>query len=123
MKHWISMCWAVFACFSASAAASLDSYQLGDWPRVVELQGGKNLIVHFWGVTCGPCLSEMPAWGRFASQHADQVVFVEVDQAPKANVKNLANKLHIDGFRNYYVKGNFDERMRDWVSTAHDTVF
>jgi thiol-disulfide isomerase/thioredoxin len=88
-----------------------EAYQLGDWSKVSS-RTDKGLIVHFWGVTCGPCMSEMPAWGKFAKLHPDQVVFIQVDQAPVANVRNLAMKLHVDQFQNYYTSVQFDERMR-----------
>ena len=31
---------------------------------------GRALVVHFWGVTCGPCRAEMPQWGRFLNERA-----------------------------------------------------
>ena len=99
--------------FNHSAEAiSLDLYQLGDWSRVTALRENEPMIVHFWGVTCGPCMSEMPRWGQFANANHANVVFIQVDDAPKANVRNLAARLQIDKFRNYYSNTQFDERMR-----------
>lgn len=38
------------------------------------------MIVHFWGVSCAPCLSELPKWGQLARQARDvEVVFVDAD--------------------------------------------
>ena len=99
--------------FNYSAEAiSLDLYQLGDWSRITASRGNEPLIVHFWGVTCGPCMSEMPRWGQFANANHANVVFIQVDDAPKANVKNLATHLQIDKLKNYYSNTQFDERMR-----------
>jgi thiol-disulfide isomerase/thioredoxin len=37
----------------------------GSWQEVRQEHGGRPVVVHFWGLTCGPCLAELPAWGRF----------------------------------------------------------
>lgn len=59
---------------------SLKSYQKGDWSSIVSLANGKPMAVHFWGVTCAPCVKEMPQWSKFLSSDRDaKVVFIQVD--------------------------------------------
>jgi thiol-disulfide isomerase/thioredoxin len=99
-----------------AGGGSLNLYQLGDWQSVTALRNHQPMIVHFWGVTCGPCMSEMPLWGRFANSSHANVIFIQVDDAPKANVKNLAARLQIDQFTNFYSNTQFDERMRYEIS-------
>ncbi|MBL8287009.1 MAG: TlpA family protein disulfide reductase [Rubrivivax sp.] len=44
---------------------------------------GRPLLVNFWATWCAPCIREMPALDRFASQFRDkgwQVVGIAVDQ-------------------------------------------
>lgn len=86
-------------------------YQSGDWLTLTRAQKAP-MIVHFWGVTCGPCMTEMPQWGHFAAQHQENVVFIEIDPAPMKNVMNLIHKLQTQAYRNYYVDSVFDERSR-----------
>jgi len=37
----------------------------GSWQELRKEHAGRPMIVHFWGVTCGPCLAELPRWGEF----------------------------------------------------------
>ncbi len=70
------------------------------------------MVVHFWGVTCGPCLTEMGQWGQFVSQEVGPVVFVQVDDVSKEITSNLAKRMHIDKSPNYFLRSKFDEFLR-----------
>ena len=40
-------------------------------------------LVHFWGVTCGPCKVELPLLGQFAKKHPEiDVVTISADLVP-----------------------------------------
>jgi Thiol-disulfide isomerase and thioredoxins len=32
---------------------------------------GRPTLVHFWGVTCGPCKVELPLLGKFMKDNAE----------------------------------------------------
>jgi thiol-disulfide isomerase/thioredoxin len=41
------------------------------------------LIVHIWGLTCGPCLEELPRWGAIMKTYPDMnLVLIQADDAP-----------------------------------------
>lgn len=46
----------------------------GSWQEVRQHYAGYPLIVHFWGLTCGPCLAELPRWGRFMRERPEVAV-------------------------------------------------
>jgi len=95
--------------------AMLYPYEQGGWKKLLDTWGNKPLVVHFWGVTCGPCLTEMSQWGqlvRGVNRGDGPVVFVQVDQVSKEITANLAKKMHIDKAPNYFVRSPFDEFFR-----------
>jgi thiol-disulfide isomerase/thioredoxin len=122
------MCLTSLVFAHVAAAASLQPYRTGDWKEVVQGRAGKPMIVHFWGVTCGPCLVELPKWGKFVrEQRAANVVFIEVDQAPeKIALKRLADA-KLEGAANRMLVSQYDEYMRfeidpKWMGELPSTV-
>jgi len=44
------------------AAPDLRPFVRGSWAQLLKAHQGKPIVVHFWGLTCGPCLAELPNW-------------------------------------------------------------
>ena len=39
-------------------------------------------MIHFWGLTCGPCLVELPQWGKLQAERPDmRLVLIAADPA------------------------------------------
>jgi thiol-disulfide isomerase/thioredoxin len=52
----------------------------GSWQELRQEHAGHDIVVHFWGITCGPCLAELPRWGQFIHERPDlDVVMVAAD--------------------------------------------
>lgn len=52
----------------------------GSWTALRQAHQGQPLIVHFWGLTCPPCLGELPHWGELVKEHRGvPVIFVAAD--------------------------------------------
>jgi thiol-disulfide isomerase/thioredoxin len=67
-----------------AAAAELLPFGRGSWEELRRAHDGRPAIVHFWGLTCGPCLVELPEWGRFAQvTSAADVIMVAADPVPE----------------------------------------
>lgn len=67
----------------AAQADELRPFRRGSWHEVLQEHHGKPTIIHFWGLTCGPCLVELPGWGKLAREHPDlNLVTVAADPSP-----------------------------------------
>ena len=69
----------------ASSAASEDlspSFVVAG-KLIREAHAGQPTIVHFWGLTCGPCRTEMPDWGKFLHERPDlDLLAINADLVP-----------------------------------------
>lgn len=74
----------------ADTLPRLQSLRAGDVERILQAHRGRPFIVHAWGVTCAPCLVELPRWAALVrSSGRDQVVFIETESAPRARITGL----------------------------------
>ena len=47
---------------SFSACGRAETVCEGSWQALRQAHDGRPTIMHFWGLTCGPCLVELPEW-------------------------------------------------------------
>src|ERR1700738_5091701 len=60
--------------------SQLRPFVRGSWQDVLRAHAGGPTLVHFWGVTCGPCKVELPLLGQFMKDHAGiDVVTISAD--------------------------------------------
>ena len=65
---------------SSALAEEPQAFVRGSWQGLRQEHAGRPMIVHFWGVTCGPCLAELPRWGEFIGEKPGvDVVMVAAD--------------------------------------------
>jgi len=48
---------------SSDAQEEMKPFGRGSWQEILRAHAGRPTIVHFWGVTCGPCKVELPLLG------------------------------------------------------------
>lgn len=66
---------------SQAAGAETQAFVRGSWSWIRAAHAGRPMIVHIWGLSCGPCLAELPEWGRFAlRQTGVDVVLINADR-------------------------------------------
>lgn len=95
-------------------AAAPQPFQRGSWNTLLDAHRGHATIVHFWGVTCGPCLAELPEWGRFASQRRDiDLVMVDADPTtvPPEDLAAVLEKAGLSGIESWRFADSFTERL------------
>jgi thiol-disulfide isomerase/thioredoxin len=46
----------------AATEGELHPFKRGSWQEIRRAHAGQPIVVHFWGLTCGPCRVEMPKW-------------------------------------------------------------
>ncbi|MFN7984500.1 MAG: TlpA disulfide reductase family protein [Vicinamibacterales bacterium] len=103
----------------ALAGAALRPFARGSWKSITQEHQGRPLIVHFWGVTCAPCMSELPKWGQIQkSGPGVDIVFVAADPEPidPANIDAAVARTGIGAGENWIFSDRFLERLRFEVS-------
>lgn len=75
----------LMACLlSRTASAQPLPFGRGSWKELLARHAGQPTIVHFWGLTCGPCLVELPEWGKLMAARPDmRLVLVAADPLPQ----------------------------------------
>jgi thiol-disulfide isomerase/thioredoxin len=100
---------------STDAANELRAFVRGSWSEIRKAHAGEPLVVHFWGVTCGPCRVEMPNWGKLLHERRDmRLVLINADLVPNEPKAALAmlNKAGLAGAENWTFSEDFVERLR-----------
>ena len=78
-------------------ADGMRPFEAGSWASILAAHAGRPVIVHFWGMTCGPCRVEMPRWGKLLAEHrAVDVVTVDTDM-PDASAADALGFLSASG--------------------------
>lgn len=73
---------AVALCVATPASAfEFKPYARGSFAELRKAHAGRPLLVHFWSVTCPPCLAELPDWAKIAREKKEiDIVFVNADR-------------------------------------------
>jgi thiol-disulfide isomerase/thioredoxin len=99
-----------------AAAADVRTFGRGSWQEIRKAHAGEPLVVHFWGVTCGPCRAELPQWGRFVNERADlHLVTIDADLVPNAPtaVRTMLEQSGLSArTENWMFNDGFVERLR-----------
>lgn len=91
----------------------------GSWKQLKQAHQGQPLVVHFWGVTCAPCMGELPKWGVLQRERRGAgLVFVAADPVPiaRADIDAAIARTSIGGAENWVFADSFLERLRFEVS-------
>ncbi|MGJ5200020.1 TlpA family protein disulfide reductase [Bradyrhizobium sp. HKCCYLRH1030] len=100
---------------STAAPPSLKPFERGTWREVLRAHAGRPTLIHFWGVTCGPCKIELPQLGKFMSDHPEiDVVTVSADLVPNLNAATQAmlDKAGLTTAENFIFNDGYIERLR-----------
>ena len=93
----------------------LREFKRGSWTEILKAHAGKPTIVHFWGVTCGPCKTEMAAWGTFLRERPNlDLVLIDADLVPNESraVATMLDDAGLGGVENWTFGDSFVERLR-----------
>jgi thiol-disulfide isomerase/thioredoxin len=112
----VALMW-VCLCVSAQAAfaGELLPFKRGSWEEIRRASGGKPMIAHFWGLTCGPCRVEMPEWGKLlAEERRVRVVVIHADPLPNSMVpvQDMLAAARLQDAENWIFDDSFRERLR-----------
>jgi thiol-disulfide isomerase/thioredoxin len=105
----------------ASEGSKLIAFERGSWQRLLHSHAGRPTLVHFWGVTCGPCKVELPELGQFMKQHPDvDVVTIDADLVPNSDAAALSmlQDAGLSSAENWTFSDGFAERLRYEIDPA-----
>jgi thiol-disulfide isomerase/thioredoxin len=112
MTRWIVLLLALVAACPASAAEARP-FLRGSWQELRQLHQGKPTIVHFWGITCAPCMVEMPRWAKLAETDRKlDLVLVDADPVGEAADAPMLAKMGLAGTESWRFADDFTERLR-----------
>lgn len=106
---------------SASEKSKLKQFERGSWQQLLHSHLGHPTLVHFWGVTCGPCKVELPQLGEFMKQHpAVDVVTIDADLVPNSDPAALSmlQNAGLSSAENWMFSDDFAERLRYEIDPA-----
>lgn len=111
-----------FVLFGEGAQAfDFKPYGRGAFAQIVKAHAGKPLIIHFWSVTCPPCIAELPQWSKMISDRPEiDIVLVNTDgDEDRARAETRAQKAGLGkanhyGFSDDFVDKLYFEADRTW---------
>ena len=114
------------SCLSGRRAGSgeppeLKPFVRGSWQDVLRSHAGRPTLVHFWGVTCGPCKVELPLLGQFMKDHSElAVVMISADLVPNlpGAARAMLEKAGLGSAENWIFSDGFVERLRFEIDPA-----
>ena len=100
--------------FPALAQAETLAFGRGSWAELLRAHQGRPLVVHFWSLSCAPCLVELPQWREAQRRHPGMdLVLVSTDpleDAPK--MEHRLAKAGLGKVENWAFADDFAERLR-----------
>ena len=96
-------------------------FERGSWAKLRTAHTEQPTVVHFWGLTCGPCLVELPNWGKLLAERKDlHLVLLAADPLPQ-QPEQLAATLDRAGLgsaESWAFTDRFYERLRYEIDPA-----
>jgi thiol-disulfide isomerase/thioredoxin len=79
MRRWLLRA-ALLLLAVPAVAADLHPFVRGSWQALTAAHAGRPTIVHLWGLSCAPCMAELPRWGELKRErHGLDLVLVAAD--------------------------------------------
>jgi thiol-disulfide isomerase/thioredoxin len=103
---------------ASSGPAAADAplpFEHGSWQALRQAHAGQPLVVDLWGLTCGPCLVELPRWGALLRERPGlKLVLIAADPVPEepARAASTLTTAGLAGAENWIFADRFDERLR-----------
>jgi len=109
------------AALRAADAGQPIPFERGSWTKLTAEHAGQPTIIHFWGLTCGPCIVEMPNWGKLLAERPDMhLVLVAADPLPQSpeQVNGVVQRAKLERAESWSFADRFYERLRFEIDPA-----
>lgn len=96
------------------ASAETRPFVKGSWPPLLQAHAGRPLVVHFWSLTCAPCLAELPQWRELRRRHPEMdLVMIATDPIEDApRLERTLARAGLAGVEGWAFADGFAERLR-----------
>jgi len=101
--------------FGQAHAADPQPFERGSWSKLMATHEGQPTIVHLWGLTCAPCLTELPEWAKLQKERPDmRLVLLAADPVPQppARVEEMLTRTGLGEIESWSFADRFNERLR-----------
>lgn len=96
------------------AGAETAPFTHGGWRGLLDAHAGRPLVVHFWSLTCAPCVADLPAWAQLRRRRPDlAVVLVSTDPIDNAAaIDRMLARTGLDGTPSLAFATGFVDKLR-----------
>lgn len=85
----------------------------GSWQSLLQAHAGRPLAVHFWSLTCAPCLAELPQWRETVKGGGVDFVLVSTDPPEDwAKGERTLKRAGLDKVESWSFADSFVEKLR-----------
>jgi thiol-disulfide isomerase/thioredoxin len=119
----------LFAQTAPSAeVGTIRTFDRDSFAQIRSSHAHKPLVVHIWGLTCGPCLVELPKWGQMRKAYPDMnLVLIQADEGSADAVEAAVEHAGLQGVENWSTRSEIDEFERasidaSWVGDMPRTL-
>ena len=64
-------------------SGELIDFEPGSWRQLAQARAGRPFIVHLWGLTCAPCRTELPEWGKLVAEKPGvEILILHAERMP-----------------------------------------
>jgi thiol-disulfide isomerase/thioredoxin len=106
---------------AGTANADPRPFERGSWARLTAAHAGQPTVIHFWGLTCAPCLIEMPQWSALRKARPDmRLVLIAADPVPQDPDRLDATlaRFGLEATESWSFTDRFYERLRYEIDPA-----
>ena len=122
MKRWAMLAVLLAGLIPAGAThAEPLPFERGSWAKLRAAHAGQPTVIHFWGLTCAPCLVEMPQWAALKKARPGmRLVLVAADPVPQdpARLDATLARFGLDATESWSFTDRFYERLRYEIDPA-----
>ena len=106
---------------SGARAAEPLSFERGSWAKLRASHAGQPIVVHLWGLTCAPCLTELPEWAKLQAARPDlKLVLIAADPVPQDPERVAATlaRAGLASSESWTFTDRFHERLRHEIDPS-----
>jgi thiol-disulfide isomerase/thioredoxin len=103
----------VFNVAGGAGAAELQPFRSGTYAALLAEKIGQPRAVHFWALSCAPCLIELPRWTEIARAHPELAVALVNTDPPEQHEAVVATieNLRVGTLRNLQFADAFTDKL------------